>query len=169
MDKIKAYLFFCFVFLFLSCSDNVKEAIEYNKRIVLSYQKVADIKDKLMFYILVKDTTHFDLEYKEFVNQINLSEKEIGEIGSFENYPDFNNAALSMMSVYKDVAKKEILDLRFLVKKKLQLNKQDSSSENVFGEKLHKLNSVLDSEFNKFETAQQKFAAKFNLNDGVKN
>ena len=148
----------------MSCSDNIEKALEYNEKIVLSYAKVADIEEKLMIYILSDDTAHIKIEYEKFVNQIDSSEKEIKVLGSFKDYPDFSVAALGMMSVYKKVALKEILDLMAYKKGMTYLEGSDSiKSEKALEGKLKGLDSLVESEFIKFETAQQKFAAKYSF------
>ena len=164
MTNSKFLIFFISVFILLSCSDNTEQAIKYNKKIVLSYQKVAEIKEKLIFYILSNDSIHFKQENKQFIEQIGLSEKEIKDIGSFHNYSDYNTAALEMMKTYRSVANKEIKELMSIIKGKSQIKDSDTlNTNNIFEKKLDEINKLIEKEFIKFEQAQEKFAVKFNI------
>ena len=164
MFKVNKILFCFFVLLIISCSDNSKDAIKYNEKVVLSYQKVADIEEKLIFYLLADDTVHFNVEYDKFVKQIDLSEKEIKQIGAFNKYPDFYEAALDMINFYKEVSSKKIIELMLLKREKANLKESDSLNKvNDFGESLKSYNSIMEIEFLKFDTAQKKFANKFSF------
>jgi len=162
MKQANRIIFYFIALLLLSCSDKSKDAINYNEKIVLSYQKVTDIEEKLIFYLLADDTLNFDKDYDRFINQIDSSEKEIKLIGAFEGYSDFYVAALNMINVYRKVASIKILDLMVLKREKVNPNKTDSLNKaNDFGENLKSYNSIIENEFLKFDTAQQKFASKF--------
>jgi len=158
------FLFFIIpvIFISASCSNNVENAVDYNEVIVLSYEKVADMEDNLMFHILMSDSIKFDSSYTEFLNQIESSKEEIESLGSFNTYSEFQEAALSMLDMYKDKAAQRLVELMNFMKGGSTEDVMDSTAYDVyFEDKMFELDSIIEDAFKRFENEQKKFAAKF--------
>jgi len=160
--KKQMLLLSAFIFFFFSCSDSIDKAIGYNEVIVDAYRGIAEKETNLLLTILSNDTENLIADYTAFTEQIQTSKSIIEELGPYNNYDGFYNAAIGMFEVYERVAQNEIIDIIDF----MEIYFADPDNEELNNEldmKLLKMDDVIEQEFVKFETAQEKFAAKFNF------
>lgn len=151
------------VILLQTCTGKIDRAISYNDIIVDAYQALTDNEAELLYSILSYDTLTLDTNYNLFIEQIQLSREKVKSLGSFEDeYDAFYKATLEVFSIYEKVAKNEILEIIAFMPKFYE----DPDCE-ILNEELEnmliELDEIFDDAFIFFETAQQKFAARYSF------
>jgi len=149
------------IFFLVSCTNTGDNAVSYNEKIVLSYEKVASLEDRLMFYILKNDSVNFDTCYIDFLNQIEVSKTEIKNLGAYNEYSEFQEAALQMLEMYKNKAADRLVELMNFMKGGKEEGMGSGINGDFFELKLFELDSIIEEEFERFENQQKKFAEMF--------
>lgn len=149
--------------LMWGCSGSIEEALSYNETLVMQYNRVATIEERLIFLVLTEDTAYFDKELKKYITQIQTSDSVIRVLGAYRDYPDFQLAALRMLEVYKSTTP-QMEELMAMVRNKSLIELTDSIPfDTLLSHKLFFMDSIIEAEFDTFYMAQEKFAAKFSF------
>jgi len=151
------------VFLLAKCSYSIDRALSYNEAIVDAYQRLAEREVMLLYTILNNDTLSYEMNYQLFIRQIEESKKAIEALGPFdENYDDFYLSALRVFDVYEYIAYNDIPKIMAFMSVYYEDPDDDILNEEL-DNMLIQMDETIDIEFIKFETAQQKFAAKYSF------
>lgn len=151
------------VMFFSSCSTHIDEAISYNEAVVLCYNKVADIEERLIYYLLTSDTTNFKIQFENFRTQLDSSEEEMKVLGEFRGDSVFYKEGLAMIKTFKEVSLKELPELMTLISQSDTLGKDTLTQDTLFESRLNAYDSRIGAAFDKFVEAQQKFAAQYSF------
>ncbi len=163
MNRYFGALLIIFISLNISCSSSIDEALSYNEDIVLCYKKVADIEERLIYYLLTSDTINFNVQFENFKKQLDASEEEMKSIGGFNGDDTFQKEGVAMMNAYRETTLKELPELLVLLANSDTLGADSVNHDALFEKRLNNYDKIIGRAFDKFFEAQQKFAARYSI------
>lgn len=151
------------VMFFSSCSTHIDEAISYNEAVVLCYNKVADVEERLIYYLLTSDTLKFNEQLANFKKQLDLSSEELRGLGAFQGDDGFQKEGIAMLDAFKEITLKELPGLMTIILKTDTTGTDTLHTDTLFESGLNEYESKIGEAFDKFVEAQQRFAAKYSF------
>ena len=153
---------FCLILLglnLIACGPTKQDAINYSDSITTKQRKVVDAENKLTRAIKAEQLTGLDNLLKDLSQQIDSSTAAVKSMKDFDGKPAYKDAALTLFSIYRDVA-----DHEYKAWLKNLSTPADSVNEKVLAEEkdlVDSINKKLDKAAADFTVAQNFFAAEY--------
>lgn len=160
---MKRNIIFLLIFLiFISCSSERKEAIEYNDKIISEQNKIIEKAIDFTSSFETRNYGMIDSIRQILLLQIDKAIGEVSKMDSFEGYDSLRLAALDLFNFYKKVYENEFKEItQIITKDSLSISEDDIIRHNILTRKIKNEEITYD---NNFQKAQQSFAKKYNLN-----
>jgi len=181
MKKSNYFSIILVTFSVSSCMNTPEDAVKYFENI-FKYQEYVIEKEGELQNVILKfvsepaedsitektDTTsnisfdELDTAYNSFLNQINLSLKEVKKIQAFSEKTILRDAAINLLNAYKSVAENEYAEILSILKTPDEEIIEDDNAR--FNELFStQINLKLDKELDEFFEVQQAFAEEYDF------
>lgn len=179
MKKSNYFSIILLSFSVSSCMNTPEDAIKYFENIFKYQETVIEKEGELQNVILkfvsepaedsIADKTdtiisfdELDSAYNSFLNQINISLKEVKKIEAFADKTILRDAAINLLNAYKSVAENEYAEiLKILEIPDEEITEDDNARFNELFSK--QINLKLDKELDEFFEVQQAFADEYDF------
>lgn len=149
------------VLMFSQCGPTTEEAIDYNDEIIAEELMVIDKINELSNALSTYDPTNIEPALNNAKVQVDKSIKVLEGIGAFDGDSEFVDACMELFKVFKSQLNTEYAEQLEIYK--LPLDQYGEKEENRYNE----LNDIIDEKyfpaFEKFSTAQEDFANKWDF------
>lgn len=145
-----------------SCGVTPQDAAEYNDKIIAQQSAVYDKEIALMN--AMKDYTNQDgikKAHEELISQSGTSIETVKKMDKFDGNTTFADAAVTLFETYKGLAVKEYKELIELYS--LSDEEFTEEKEARADELIDAIDNGVTDGINKFKSAQEAFAAKYNI------